>query len=197
MYILVPNPWDIHICIGSSESYWLATSKGEKLRKEKMGRIFVVELEGRCYKCKFCKTHLALFSDCVSRVTFSLSSSQFLLKDCIFHSQQQLPIINHCKSFSLCSSVTVVCHTNLSYWSFFFFVSAFLILLFVLICSSALVYLIWALCKCIESEVESSNFSFRVLFGKFFSKCLLVSFLMLMLWIYRLWFTNMGKVRKN
>ncbi|TQE04947.1 hypothetical protein C1H46_009418 [Malus baccata] len=35
-----------------------------------MGRIFVVELEGRCYKCKFCKTHLALFSDCVSRVTF-------------------------------------------------------------------------------------------------------------------------------
>ncbi|XP_009356776.1 protein yippee-like At5g53940 [Pyrus x bretschneideri] len=32
-----------------------------------MGRIFVVELEGRCYKCKFCKTHLALFSDCVSR----------------------------------------------------------------------------------------------------------------------------------
>lgn len=125
MYILVPNPWDIHICIGSSESYWLATSKGEKLRKEKMGRIFVVELEGRCYKCKFCKTHLALFSDCVSRVTFSLSSSQFLLKDCIFHSQQQLPIINHCKSFSLCSSVTVVCHTNLSYWSFFFFCKCF------------------------------------------------------------------------
>ncbi|KAI5333172.1 PREDICTED: yippee [Prunus dulcis] len=32
-----------------------------------MGRIFVVELEGRCYKCKFCKTHLALVSDCVSR----------------------------------------------------------------------------------------------------------------------------------
>ncbi|XP_062011452.1 uncharacterized protein LOC133728048 isoform X2 [Rosa rugosa] len=35
-----------------------------------MGRIFVLELEGRSYRCKFCKTHLALFADCVSRVSF-------------------------------------------------------------------------------------------------------------------------------
>ncbi|XP_060209325.1 protein yippee-like At5g53940 isoform X1 [Lycium barbarum] len=34
-----------------------------------MGRIFVVDLEGRTYKCKFCKTHLALTDDLVSRVT--------------------------------------------------------------------------------------------------------------------------------
>lgn len=39
-----------------------------------MGRIFVVDLEGRSYRCKFCKTHLALADELVSRVIFSLSS---------------------------------------------------------------------------------------------------------------------------
>ncbi|CAJ2659745.1 unnamed protein product [Trifolium pratense] len=34
-----------------------------------MGRIFVVELEGRSYRCKFCKTHLALADDLISRLT--------------------------------------------------------------------------------------------------------------------------------
>ncbi|PNX95112.1 hypothetical protein L195_g018302 [Trifolium pratense] len=33
-----------------------------------MGRIFVVELEGRSYRCKFCKTHLALADDLISRL---------------------------------------------------------------------------------------------------------------------------------
>lgn len=33
-----------------------------------MGRVFVVVLEGRAYECKFCKTHLALADDLVSRV---------------------------------------------------------------------------------------------------------------------------------
>ncbi|XP_052179229.1 protein yippee-like At5g53940 [Diospyros lotus] len=32
-----------------------------------MGRVFVVELEGRAYRCKFCKTHLALSDHLVSR----------------------------------------------------------------------------------------------------------------------------------
>ncbi|XP_054812691.1 protein yippee-like At5g53940 [Prosopis cineraria] len=32
-----------------------------------MGRIFVVELDGRSYRCKFCKTHLALADDLISR----------------------------------------------------------------------------------------------------------------------------------
>nr|GMC48624.1 protein yippee-like At5g53940 [Ipomoea batatas] len=34
----------------------------------RMGRIFVVDLEGRTYNCKFCKTQLALADDLVSRV---------------------------------------------------------------------------------------------------------------------------------
>ncbi|WVZ02633.1 hypothetical protein V8G54_023439 [Vigna mungo] len=32
-----------------------------------MGRIFTVELEGRSYGCKSCKTHLALADDLISR----------------------------------------------------------------------------------------------------------------------------------
>ncbi|XWS52098.1 hypothetical protein CRYUN_Cryun11dG0038000 [Craigia yunnanensis] len=32
-----------------------------------MGRIFVIELDGRSYRCKFCRTHLALPDDLVSR----------------------------------------------------------------------------------------------------------------------------------
>ncbi|KAF8411128.1 hypothetical protein HHK36_003667 [Tetracentron sinense] len=32
-----------------------------------MGRIFLVELEGRVYSCKFCKSHLALATDLMSR----------------------------------------------------------------------------------------------------------------------------------
>ncbi|PPD74182.1 hypothetical protein GOBAR_DD28899 [Gossypium barbadense] len=35
-----------------------------------MGRIFVVELDGRSYRCKFCRTHLALPDDLVSRLAF-------------------------------------------------------------------------------------------------------------------------------
>ncbi|BAT92604.1 protein yippee-like At5g53940 [Vigna umbellata] len=32
-----------------------------------MGRFFVMELEGRSYRCKFCSTHLALADDLISR----------------------------------------------------------------------------------------------------------------------------------
>ncbi|KAK9131860.1 hypothetical protein Scep_011388 [Stephania cephalantha] len=32
-----------------------------------MGRVFLVELEGRVYRCKFCRSHLALADDLVSR----------------------------------------------------------------------------------------------------------------------------------
>ncbi|GMJ13870.1 hypothetical protein like AT5G53940 [Hibiscus trionum] len=32
-----------------------------------MGRVFVVELDGRSYRCRFCRTHLALPDDLVSR----------------------------------------------------------------------------------------------------------------------------------
>ncbi|EOA14167.1 hypothetical protein CARUB_v10027317mg, partial [Capsella rubella] len=39
----------------------------ERQRSEEMGRIFTVELEGRSYRCRFCRTHLALPDDLVSR----------------------------------------------------------------------------------------------------------------------------------
>ncbi|XP_042488741.1 protein yippee-like At5g53940 [Macadamia integrifolia] len=32
-----------------------------------MGRVFLVELDGRVYRCKFCKSHLALADDLVSK----------------------------------------------------------------------------------------------------------------------------------
>ncbi|KAG7016009.1 hypothetical protein SDJN02_21113, partial [Cucurbita argyrosperma subsp. argyrosperma] len=32
-----------------------------------MGRLFVVNLEGRIYSCKHCRTHLALYEDIVSK----------------------------------------------------------------------------------------------------------------------------------
>ncbi|CAI0415813.1 unnamed protein product [Linum tenue] len=35
-----------------------------------MGRLFVVNLEGKIYSCKHCRTHLALCEDIVSKVSF-------------------------------------------------------------------------------------------------------------------------------
>ncbi|KAI3888732.1 hypothetical protein MKX03_013900 [Papaver bracteatum] len=32
-----------------------------------MGKLFLIELDGRVYKCKFCRSHLALADDLVSR----------------------------------------------------------------------------------------------------------------------------------
>lgn len=46
-----------------------------------MGRLFVVNLEGKIYSCKHCHTHLALYDDIYSRVSFSsfpLFSSSFI-----------------------------------------------------------------------------------------------------------------------
>ncbi|WVY99739.1 hypothetical protein V8G54_025809, partial [Vigna mungo] len=42
------------------------TRKQRESRKN-MGRFFVMELEGRSYRCKFCSTHLALADDLISR----------------------------------------------------------------------------------------------------------------------------------
>ncbi|KAJ6322648.1 hypothetical protein OIU77_012482 [Salix suchowensis] len=36
-----------------------------------MGRLFVVNLEGKFYSCKHCRTHLALYDDIVSKVALS------------------------------------------------------------------------------------------------------------------------------
>lgn len=37
-------------------------------RREEMGRVFVVTLEGNIYSCKHCGTHLALTEDVISKV---------------------------------------------------------------------------------------------------------------------------------
>lgn len=44
-----------------------------------MGRIFVINLEGRIYRCKHCHTHLALSDDIMSKVFFSPLSSPLQL----------------------------------------------------------------------------------------------------------------------
>ena len=36
-----------------------------------MGRLFVINLEGKIYSCRYCRTHLALYEDIVSKVPFS------------------------------------------------------------------------------------------------------------------------------
>ncbi|KAL3508704.1 hypothetical protein ACH5RR_028105 [Cinchona calisaya] len=48
-----------------------------------MGRIFVVDLEGRTYKCKFCKTHLALAVDLVSRAFHCRSGKAYLFNNAV------------------------------------------------------------------------------------------------------------------
>ncbi|XP_062011451.1 protein yippee-like At5g53940 isoform X1 [Rosa rugosa] len=48
-----------------------------------MGRIFVLELEGRSYRCKFCKTHLALFADCVSRAFHCRRGKAYLFNNAV------------------------------------------------------------------------------------------------------------------
>ncbi|KAH9609210.1 hypothetical protein KSS87_002246 [Heliosperma pusillum] len=48
-----------------------------------MGRIFVIELEGRTYKCKFCKTQLALSDDLVSRAFHSRRGKAYLFNNAI------------------------------------------------------------------------------------------------------------------
>ncbi|KAL8131523.1 protein yippee-like At5g53940 [Apium graveolens] len=48
-----------------------------------MGRIFVVELEGRTYRCKFCKTHLALVDDIVSKAFHSRRGKAYLFTNAV------------------------------------------------------------------------------------------------------------------
>ncbi|CAL5427219.1 unnamed protein product [Camellia sinensis] len=53
------------LVLNESEGNFSDFVEGE--REREMGMIFVVELEGRTYRCKFCKTHLALADDLVSK----------------------------------------------------------------------------------------------------------------------------------
>ncbi|GMP65950.1 hypothetical protein CsSME_00026522 [Camellia sinensis var. sinensis] len=48
-----------------------------------MGMIFVVELEGRTYRCKFCKTHLALADDLVSKAFHCRRGKAYLFNNAV------------------------------------------------------------------------------------------------------------------
>ncbi|XP_031740893.1 protein yippee-like isoform X1 [Cucumis sativus] len=76
-----------------------------------MGRLFVVNLEGQIYSCKFCRTHLALYDDIISKElgnkrrydkffdweNFMLLSCPNILKSCLNP---------HCNSlYCLCCSI--------------------------------------------------------------------------------------------
>ncbi|KAL9298011.1 hypothetical protein ACSQ67_023907 [Phaseolus vulgaris] len=48
-----------------------------------MGRIFTVELEGRSYGCKSCKTHLALADDLISRAFYCQRGKAYLFNNVV------------------------------------------------------------------------------------------------------------------
>ncbi|KAG4968343.1 hypothetical protein AAZX31_12G151400 [Glycine max] len=48
-----------------------------------MGRIFTVELEGRSYSCKSCKTHLALADDLISRSFYCQRGKAYLFNNVV------------------------------------------------------------------------------------------------------------------
>ncbi|XP_057531242.1 protein yippee-like At5g53940 [Amaranthus tricolor] len=48
-----------------------------------MGRIFVIELEGRTYKCKFCKVHFALADDLVSKAFHCRRGKAYLFSNAV------------------------------------------------------------------------------------------------------------------
>ncbi|XP_019255142.1 PREDICTED: protein yippee-like At5g53940 [Nicotiana attenuata] len=48
-----------------------------------MGRIFVVDLEGKTYNCKFCKTQLALVNDLISKDFLFLMGKAYMLRNMI------------------------------------------------------------------------------------------------------------------
>ncbi|XP_004510027.1 protein yippee-like At5g53940 isoform X1 [Cicer arietinum] len=48
-----------------------------------MGRIFAVELDGRFYGCKSCKTHLALANDLISRGFYCQRGKAYLFNNVV------------------------------------------------------------------------------------------------------------------
>lgn len=55
----------------------LRLKEGRESFEEKMGRLFVVTLEGKIYSCKYCGVHLAVSDDILSKV---LPSSRLINK---------------------------------------------------------------------------------------------------------------------
>lgn len=63
----------LHCCVFAAspltaETVWASSEACRRKYWVKMGRMFLVELEGWSYRCKSCKTHLALADVLVSRV---------------------------------------------------------------------------------------------------------------------------------
>ncbi|GLU18131.1 hypothetical protein SLE2022_344480 [Rubroshorea leprosula] len=48
-----------------------------------MGRVFLVELDGRSYRCKFCRAHFALPDDLVSRNFHSRRGKAYLFNNAV------------------------------------------------------------------------------------------------------------------
>ncbi|CAN6457346.1 unnamed protein product [Victoria cruziana] len=48
-----------------------------------MGRVYVVELEGKIYRCKFCHTHLALLDDLVSKAFHCRRGKAYLFNNVV------------------------------------------------------------------------------------------------------------------
>ncbi|XP_031498650.1 protein yippee-like At5g53940 [Nymphaea colorata] len=48
-----------------------------------MGRVYVVELEGKIYRCKFCLTHLALLDDLVSKAFHCRRGKAYLFNNAV------------------------------------------------------------------------------------------------------------------
>ncbi|XP_057458202.1 protein yippee-like At5g53940 [Lotus japonicus] len=48
-----------------------------------MGRIFAVELEGRSYRCRFCRTHLALAEDLISKAFHCRRGKAYLFNNAV------------------------------------------------------------------------------------------------------------------
>jgi hypothetical protein len=58
-------------CIGGVEAATarIVTERGEK--EVKMGKLYLIQLDGRIYRCRFCLSHLAQCDELVSKVRTS------------------------------------------------------------------------------------------------------------------------------
>ncbi|KAG2396762.1 Protein yippee-like [Vigna angularis] len=80
-----------------------------------MGRIFTVELEGRSYGCKSCKTHLALADDLISRLAkFTLICRiQNIISGSIILSSLKLSCTNSLWKYDILFDVSIAVSTTI------------------------------------------------------------------------------------
>ncbi|KAH7675526.1 putative Yippee-type zinc-binding protein [Dioscorea alata] len=53
----------------------------ERFSSVEMGRIFIVELDGKLYRCRVCGTHLALAEDLISKAFYCRPGKAFLFSN--------------------------------------------------------------------------------------------------------------------